>query len=220
MKRLFNLLAIALLGGFTWSWAADLTKTKQLQLNPGDHVVIIGNTLADRFQHSGWLETYIYAKYPKHGLVFRNLAIAGDEVATRHRPENFGSADDWLKKTQADVIFAFFGFNESFKGEAGLPKFKEELDKFLKGSAAKNYSGKGPPRLVLFSPIANERHQDRNLPDPKRNNTNLAAYAQAMREVAAANGVLFVDLFTPSQQAYAEAAKRGESLTANGLHLT
>jgi len=112
--------------------SAESNPAEKLQLKPGDHIVIIGNTLADRFQHTGWLETFIYAKYPDHNLVFRNLAVAGDEVSTRHRPADFGSADEWLKKTGADVIFAFFGFNESFAGREGLPKFRANLDKFLK----------------------------------------------------------------------------------------
>jgi hypothetical protein len=38
-----------------------------------------------------------------------------------------------------------------------------------------------------------------------------------MREVAAANDVLFVDLFAPSQKAYSAAKK---SLTINGIHLS
>src|SRR6202042_2352461 len=105
-----------------------------LELKSGDHIAIIGNTLADRMQHDGWLETYIYASFPSLDLSFRNLAVAGDEVAFRHRPENFGSADEWLTKTKADVVFAFFGFNESFGGDAGLPKFKADLDKFLKST--------------------------------------------------------------------------------------
>jgi len=193
---------------------------QQLELKPGDHVVLSGNALADRFQHSGWLEAYIHAKYPNHNLVFRNLAVAGDEVALRSRPENFGTPEEWLRKTQADVIFAFFGFNESFQGREGLPKFRADLNKFLKETSAKNYSGKGPVRIVLFSPIANEKHQDPNLPDPAANNANLREYAEAMREVANANSVPFVDLFGPSQQLYADAAQRHQSLTVDGLHLT
>src|SRR5439155_10487762 len=165
------------------------------------------------------LETAIYAACPNLDLVFRNLAVAGDEVATRHRPADFGSADDWLKKTQTDVIFAFFGFNESFQGKAGLPKFRDELDKFLKESSAKNYSGKKPVRILLFSPIANEKHRDPNFSDPAGNNENIRAYSEAMREVADADCVQFVDLFQPSLQLYEEAARRGESLTINGLHL-
>jgi len=190
-----------------------------LELKQGDHIALIGNTLADRFQHSGWFETFIYSKYPNLDLVFRNLAVAGDEVALRHRPADFGSANEWLKKAQADVIFAFFGFNESFHGPEGLPKFRSDLDNLLKDTATKNYSGKGAPRVVLFSPIAEEKHKDPNFPEPTANNANIKAYADAMREVANANGVLFVDLFEPSEELYAEATARGESLTINGIHL-
>lgn len=191
-----------------------------LELKPDDHVCLIGNALADRMQHHGWLETLIHAKHPQHNLVFRNLAVAGDEVAFRHRSENFGSPDDWLTKTKADVILAFFGFNESFKGDAGLAKFRQDLDKFLKDTKAKNYSGKGSPRLVLFSPLANEKINDPNLPDPAANNENLEKYSAAMANVAGANGVPFVDLFTISQRLYAQAAKQGRPLTFNTMHLT
>src|SRR6266404_3427456 len=219
MKRLF-ICAVPAVLIFANASAAEVGTTPKLELQPGDHVVVIGNTLADRFQHSGWLETFIYTKHPNHDLVFRNLAVAGDEVNLRHRPENFGSADEWLKKSQADVIFGFFGFNESFHGQAGLPKFRADLDRFLKETATKDYSGKGHPRIVLFSPIANENHRDPNFPDPTKNNANIRDYAEAMSQVAKANNVLFVDLFEPSQRLFAEAAQRGESLTLNGLYLT
>ena len=179
-----------------------------LELKPGDHIALVGNSLPDRMQHHGWLETLIYAKFPKHELVFRNLSAAGDEVATWHRSENFGSRDEWLTKTKADVVFAFYGFNESFGGDAGLDKFKQDLGKFIKDTRAQNYSGKGAPRVVLFSPIANEKLPDPNLADPAANNANLQKYTTAMAEVAKANDVPFVDLFAASQALYAAAAKR------------
>src|SRR5580658_7062047 len=170
MNSKFLALALALLG----APLAHSQQTPAPELKPGDHVAIIGSTTADRFQHSGWLETYLYDRYPDCDLVFRNLAVPADEVALRLRPADFGSPDDWLTKVQADVIFAFFGFNESFKGKAGLDKFKSDLDSFLKTTLAKNYSGKGHPRVVLFSPIANERTQDPNFPNPAGNNANIA----------------------------------------------
>jgi glucose/arabinose dehydrogenase len=191
-----------------------------LELKQGDHVSIIGHALADRMQHHGWLETLIHAKFPKHDLVFRNLAAAGDEVATWHRSENFGSRDEWLTRTKTDVIFAFYGFNESFAGDAGLDKFKQDLDKFFKDTKAKDYSGKGAPRVVLFSPIANEKLKDPNQPDPAANNANLQKYTAVMAEVAKANSVPFVDLFSVSQRLYAQAAKQGSSLTFNTFLLT
>ncbi|MCI0535958.1 MAG: GDSL-type esterase/lipase family protein [Verrucomicrobiales bacterium] len=197
-----------------------VSAAQKLELRKDDHISIIGNALPDRMQHAGWLETLINAQFPQHDLVFRNLAVAGDEVVTRHRSENFGSPDDWLTKTKADVILAFFGFNESFKGEEGLDKFKRDLDKFLKETKAKNYSGRGTPQIVLFSPIANEKLKDPNYPDPQANNERIEKYAAAMAEVAKVNGVPFVDLFPISRQLYAQRAKRGRSLTFNGLHLT
>jgi glucose/arabinose dehydrogenase/azurin/HEAT repeat protein len=192
----------------------------KLELKPETHIALIGNTLADRFQHSGWLETFIQARFPEQHLVFRNLAVAGDEVVIRHRPADFGSPDQWLEKVQADVIFAFFGFNESFHGKAGLKKFSSDLDKFLKETRAKKYSSRGSPTVVLFSPPANERHPDPNFPDPTANNRNIEMYAQEMRKVAARNGVLFVDLFNPSKSLLENAARQNEALTINGMHLT
>ena len=191
-----------------------------LQLKQDDHIAILGNALPDRMQHHGWLETLIYAKYSDHKLVFRNLSMAGDEVATWHRSENFGSREEWLKQTKADVIFAFYGFNESFAGDAGVEKFKKDLTKFVEQTKAANFSGKGSPRVVLFSPIANEKLADPNQPDPAANNTNLQKYTAAMAEVAKANDFLFVDLFSLSQRLYTEAAKKKQSLTFNTFLLT
>ena len=189
----------------------------KLELKPGDHVAIIGNTLPDRMQHSGWFEALTYEKFAKQQLVFRNLAFAADEVVTRPRSENFGSPEDWLTRAQADVVFAFFGFNESFKEAEGLPKFRDDLDKFIKTTLKANYSGKGAPRLVLFSPIAAEKNSDVNFPDPAPINQQLTPYVQAMREVATANNVQFVDLFAVSQKTYASSKT---SLTINGVHLS
>ncbi|MFM8422003.1 MAG: hypothetical protein ACKOEQ_17980, partial [Verrucomicrobiota bacterium] len=98
-----------------------------LELRPEDHVVLVGGALADRMQHTGYFEALVHAQFPDHKLVFRNLAAAGDEVAVRHRSENFGSPNDWLKRTKADVILGFFGANEAAKGPAGIEGFKKDL---------------------------------------------------------------------------------------------
>ncbi|MDA1275942.1 MAG: GDSL-type esterase/lipase family protein [Verrucomicrobia bacterium] len=192
----------------------------KFELRQNDRIAIIGNALADRMQHHGWLETLIYSKFPNHDLVFRNLAVSGDEVAFRHRSENFGSPDEWLTRAKADVVFAFFGFNESFNGEKGLEKFKSDLDRFLKQTKAQNYSGKGNPRIVLFSPIANEALSKSDYYVPTDNNQNIKLYTAAMAEIASSNEVPFVDLFTLSNRLYADSARKGLSLTFNGLHLT
>ncbi len=62
--------------------AADADKPA-LELHRGDHICIIGNTLADRMQHDGWLETLLHARFPRHELVVRNLGFSGDELTVR-----------------------------------------------------------------------------------------------------------------------------------------
>src|SRR5438552_12504075 len=152
MKPCFHSILVVL--GCAMAMRADAAD--MLELRKDDRICIIGNTLADRMQHSGWLESLIYSRFPKNNLVFRNLGFSGDELTVRLRSEGFGSPDEWLKKEQADVILAFFGYNESFKGIEALPQFRKELDEFIKSTLGQNYSGKGAPRLVLFSPIAAE----------------------------------------------------------------
>ncbi len=191
---------------------ATLPVRADLELKQGDHIAIVGSGVADRSQHFGWLEAMITAANADKDLTFRNLAFAGDEVGTWHRIDGFGSRDEWLKKVQADVVFAFYGFNESFKGYEGIDTFKKNLIKFIEDTKKQNYSGKGAPRIVLFSPIALEKLADPNLPPADDKNTNIQNYTAAMNEVAAANGVTFVDLYAPTSKGYA-----GKPGTLNGL---
>jgi len=189
---------------------------QRLELKKGDRISIVGNTLAERMQHHGWLETYLYNRFPQHDLVFRNLGFSGDEVVTRLRSSGFGSPDDWLTKTKTDVVFAFFGYNESFQGKGGLDKFKADLDAYVKNLKSKNYNGTSAPRVVLFSPIAHEDLKDKNLPDGKENNERLKLYAVAIGEVAKTNQVTFVDIFTLTLKAYGDSK---QPFTINGIHL-
>jgi putative heme-binding domain-containing protein len=208
------LLAFLLAAGVSMSFAADATR---LALQPEDHICLVGGSLPERMQHDGWLETLLQSRFPQLKLRFRNLAFAADELTVRNRSEGFGSPDEHLALQQTDVVFAFWGFNESFAGEAGLDKFRQDLEAFVKHTLSQQYNGSGPPRLVLFSPIAHEDLRTPNLPDGSANNARLGLYTRAMAEVAAANHVPFVDLFTASQQLYGQAKS---PLTINGIHLT
>ena len=119
--------------------------TALLELKRGDHICLVGNALADRMQHSGWFESLVYSRFSDYDLVFRNLGFAGDELTVRQRSEGFGSTGDWLKHERADVVLAFFGYNESFKGPEGVEAFKKDLEKFVKETQKADFSGKGPP---------------------------------------------------------------------------
>src|SRR2546422_3917187 len=87
MKQIKVLGAVLVLWNSLFATQAPPT----LKLEKGDHVSVIGNTLADRMQHAGWLETFLHSRFPQHELVIRNLGFAADELTIRLRSANFGS---------------------------------------------------------------------------------------------------------------------------------
>ena len=48
------------------AFVAPVANAQEFTLNKGDHICIVGNTLAERMQHYGWLETLIHARFPEH----------------------------------------------------------------------------------------------------------------------------------------------------------
>ena len=187
-----------------------------LELRKGDTIVFLGNTLAERMQHYNHFEALLMARFPDLQLRVRNLGWSGDTLTLQPRPLNFGDAAKHLREQKADVILAFFGASESFDGEAGLPRFEQDLEAYLKAHAAAQYNGRTPPRLALVSPLAHERHPELTQVDADARNRELQRYTAAMSRVAARQNVPFVDLFTPSKAAMAASAV---PLTINGMHL-
>ena len=194
---------------------AACAPTPDLPFEEGDHVVLIGNALADRMQHDGWLETYLQTELPDMQLVFRNQGFAGDRIDHRPRVKDFPGADEYLSMSEADVIFAMFGYNESFADDPD--GFSDALARWIDHTRGLDYSGRGTPEIVLFSPIAHEDLQDPNVPDGSANNARLADHAQAIRATASAKGVRYVNLFDPSKALY---AATDVPLTINGIHLS
>ncbi|MBW3543752.1 MAG: SGNH/GDSL hydrolase family protein, partial [Planctomycetes bacterium] len=174
-----------------------------LELRPGDRICLVGNALGERMQHHNYWEALLHRRFPEHELVVRNLCFPGDEPFARLRSLNFGEPDVHLAHSRASVILCFFGYNESFAGPAGLERFKADLVKLVRHNQSQNYSGDGPPRIVLISPIAFENTGDKHLPDGREHNERLAEYTQAMHTAAKESGVGFVDLFTPTKELFA-----------------
>jgi putative membrane-bound dehydrogenase-like protein len=190
---------------------------QSLSLRKGDHICLVGNALGERLQFENDWEALLYERFPQHELVVRNLCIPADEPFRRDRSLNFGSPDEHLAHSKADVILFFFGFNESFQGAKGLDKFAADLTRLINETKTKNYSGRGAPRIVLVSPIAHEDLGDPNITDGKAHNEDLAAYTEAIEQVAKATRVGFVDLFAPTRQLFEQTK---DNLTINGVHLS
>ena len=230
--RLQFIFAALVLACLSRAVAAD---SSTLELRPHDHVILVGNTLAERMQYFGNFETLLHARFPRQELYVRDLGWSADELTIRLRSQGFRDHGSNLVDHAPDVIIAMFGFNESFAGPAGVAKFEQDLAAFVKDpysidrytspggdwdrAAGENKAGRGEKpvrRVVLVSPLAHENLKRPSLPDGAENNARIALYTEAMRKVAAREGAFFVDLFTPSRD---QMAKSAELWTINGIHV-
>ena len=217
------ILALIIAAGILAFIPQDDPKTS---LSKGSRIVLIGNNLGSRMMRADHFEAALHIRYPDSMLYVRNMCDGGNTAgfrphSGRNTPWAFPGAekfqtelakpagmegfmeypDQWLSKHQTDIIIAFFGYNESFEGPAGLNNFKGELEAFIKHSLSQQYNGNSAPRLVLVSPIAFEDLSAKyDLPDGKKENANLLLYTRAMKEMAEKHKVGFVDAFTPSKQ--------------------
>jgi len=195
---------------------ADYRDPSPFAFKKGDTVAILGNGLADRMQHDGWTETFLQSGLKGQDVSFRNMSLSGDRPNYYPRSKGFTPMDQYLQHVKADIVFAMFGYNESFAGPQGAEGHKKLLIDFVGKIRSYKPNGKDFPRIVLFSPIAFEDLKDRNLPRGRAHNRNLAAYAKATEAAAKEAGVTYVDLFGPSQKLYQESK---EPFTLNGVHL-
>lgn len=193
----------------------EVTKTSlPLEIQKGSRIAYIGNTLLEREQYFGYIESGIQAAYPEANLVFRNLAWSADTPEIQPRPDNFADLEQHLTYEKIDIILASFGFNESFEGDEGLEAFRQSLTSYVGKLQTSAFNGNSAPQIVLLSPIANE-----NIPNVKAaslNNKNLRLYTRAMEEVADALGVGYIDVFTPTRKAMNNPRS---NLTFNGVHM-
>lgn len=213
-----------------------------LKLKKESRIILIGNNLASRMGELGHFETEMHLRYPDSLLFIRNMGDGGNtpgfrphasrnspwafpgaeafqtELATPSGSEgHFPTEDEWLTMLKPDVIIAFFGYNESFEGEAGLENYKAELDAFIKHTLQQKYNGKNPAELVIVSPIAFQDLSDKfDLPNGKQENINLELYAKVMAQVADSNKVTFVDAFSPTRKWF----KSSKPLTIDGSQLS
>ncbi len=195
---------------------AQPPKESSFSFKKNDVVAFFGNGLADRMQHTPWVEAVLQSQLKGQDVRFRNMSFSGDIENKAPRNKGFTSEADYLKHVNPDVIFTFFGYNESYGGPGAADAYRGGLVNKVKNYREwSNEKGK-KPRIVLFSPIAFEDTGDPNLPDGIQQNANLAAFTQATRRAAAESGATFVDLYSPTYQLFVSSPKR---YTINGVHL-
>jgi len=195
---------------------ADLQLGSTSVFEANDVVAIYGNGLADRMQHAPWVETALQSQLKGMNVSFRNMSFSGDMVNKKPRNKGFTNDADYLQHVGPDLVFTFYGYNESFAGPAGADSYRAELVKLVQRYTELRKEKGKKVRFVLFSPIAYENNGNRLLPEGTELNANLAVYTEATRKAAAEMGSTFVDLFSPTLQLFKTSS---EQYTINGIHL-
>lgn len=184
-----------------------------LSLKDNDTVVLLGNTVIERAQKYGHLETALTLAADRSNLKFRNLGWSGDTVFG-HARSYFGPPEEGFRRLTADlgelkpdVVLICYGAVAAFEGPEGLADFLKGYETLLEmiRTTAK------PREIVIVSPPPAES-LPAPMPDLAAHNERLALYAAALGKLAAKQQVGFADLFTTAGSV--------KGLTDNGLHLT
>jgi len=194
---------------------SPVATTLPLELKKGDRIAFIGNTLLDRAQEFAHFESYLHLAHPEHELVIRNFSWSADEVDLQPRPDNFATVKQHLTREKIDLIFAAFGYNESFAGPEAINSFKARMTTWLIDLKTSAFNGKTAPRIILLSPVANENVK--NIAAADLNNANIKAYTEAIAEIATLEKVGFANVFDATETAMRD---QSSELTFNGAHLT
>jgi len=185
-----------------------------LEFQDNDRVVFLGNTVIERAQEYGHLETALTIASDKANLQFRNLGWSGDTVYGDARSyfgppqEGFDRLTGNFTEFKPNVVMICYGAVASFEGPAGLANFIQGYERLLKMIT----TTAGPREIVLISPPPAES-LPAPMPDMTEHNKNLAIYRDAIRDLAAKNQLQFADLFSAIGQG-------ATGLTNNGIHYT
>ena len=159
----------------------------------GDRVVLIGSTLIEREQASGYWELALTLRNKDKAVSFRNLGWSGDTVWGESRGSFDGPAKGYAKlieltkELKPTVVVICYGQNESFAGDKGLKAFATQYEKLLKDLAPTK------ARYVLMSPTPFQA--GKLLKDAKTKNKALAKYVAAIKDLAEGRKADFVDVF-------------------------
>ena len=212
----------------------------KLTLADGDRVLLIGDTLIERENNYGALETKLRQQFPGRKFSVRNLGYSGDTPLGASRasfdPVAKGTEQlkEQLKVVQPSVAIIGYGMAASLEEmtyrrndpalnpdparygtEHSPAKLKRELQQLVQ--LIRSSAPGGKVRFVFLGPVRHEDLRDRRpgLPDPAEHNASLARYEQTVKEVADELGAPFVR--AEWQQSARIELKQG---TDNGIHLT
>jgi lysophospholipase L1-like esterase len=181
-------------------------------LKDGDRVVFLGSSIFENDFQYGYLELALTTRFADKGVTFRNLGWTGDNVWGEGRstytnpPTPYEHLMEDITKAQPTVVFLGYGGVEAQDGQAGLPHFKEGLNKLLDKIEALGAEAILLSTIPVVSSDTAQRIGQRN--------ADLELYSKAISEVAAQRKKQFIDIYNPILN-----ASKKDSIIENTVHL-
>jgi lysophospholipase L1-like esterase len=164
-------------------------------LHPRDVVVFLGDSITENGRYIGYLEEYVHNYQRGYQVQFVNAGWGGDRVKFGQKeggsPGALGRVERDVLAHHPTVVVILLGMNDGRSTDPGrLKEFRQGMEELIRrvrrGSTA---------RIVLLSgtPYDTTRRPGE---DPALGE-NVSRFAQAVREIGQAHGVMVIDLHDP-----------------------
>lgn len=189
------------------------TCSKDFFIHDNDHVVFLGDSITEQKLYTTYIEAYALTRFPEYNLFFRNVGWGGDTAWLRQRSPTdekalFAATGDILDKMVSEAVnkglerdvlplhptavTVKFGMNDhsyqAFRPDifSAHKRSQEEIVRTLKKNGAR-------VALLTSQPIEDMQKN----PQEDERNLSLRKFGDGLKEVAAAEGAVYVDLFDP-----------------------
>jgi lysophospholipase L1-like esterase len=200
----------ALLCALLLGWAS--TASAELALKPDDYIAIIGDSITEQKLYSLYMEDYLLMCQPTSNLRTTQFGWGGETAP------GFSNrmANDMLR-FHPTVATTCFGMNDG----GYSPMDPAKADRYRQGqtSIVEQFKKGGVRTIVVGSPgcVDADTFRSQDPAAAAMYNKTLSEERDIAREVAASQGVLFADVYTPMIEAMTKAkAKYGKTYHVGG----
>ncbi|WP_406699386.1 GDSL-type esterase/lipase family protein [Singulisphaera sp. Ch08] len=172
----------------------------------GDRVAWIGSSSTKIGVWPQTLEFLLHTRHPELSLQFKKFTTGSGTFAT-----GLEHLDEWLGEFKPTLVFFNYGGNDAGGGDAGVPKFLENMEKCV---AKVEQTG---ARVVIITPQAADVRKSGEAPAAKRQK-----YAETMISHGQKKGWVVVDTHHPLAVMQTESQKDDPtySMLKDKIHLT
>lgn len=191
-SRLFASLILTLFAA--GASAADFPPVvKSLELNDGDCIVFLGDSITHQCLYTQYVEDFFYTRFPSKRIVFHNAGVGGAQAWDAQQ-----RIDRDVLSYKPKYVTILLGMNDGRYvpfDQAIFDTYTKDMTEVIEKIKA---SGATPiPMTPTMFDARAARMKDRNGPREEFYNSVLAYYGTWLRDVAQKNGYGFVDMWSP-----------------------